>query len=306
VRLAGAQKASLWIRIRLAKVGWLAWLSRFYFRRTADYKIATYRNRIVRHSYCGHQFAVALEDPVAEDWYDHDWPVMPELACLSRSRLGQGARVFDLGAHQGVVALMLSRFVGSDGQVVAVESERHNFEVAVRNRDLNEVRNLEILHAAGGATEGSLYFRGGLNGTVASRGRVGLARVPALTVDGLAGRFGVPDVVFVDVEGFEQEVLRGAVDILAGGRTDFFVEVHVGYGLEDFGGSARSVLEHFDPGRFQLLVSPARSELEDYRFGALEDHLDLLANRFFLIALAKGDAVGSPSAVSAWHQSRGA
>lgn len=271
---------------RLANVRALAWPARLYFRGTADYKIAAYGNRIVSHSYGGHRLSISLEDPVAESWYDHDWPLMPELSCLCGSRLRTGARVFDLGAHQGVVALILARLVASSGQVVAVEAERHNFEVAVRNRDLNEASNLEILHAAGGAADGSLYFRGGLNGAVANAGRVGLARVPAVSIDGLAERYGVPDVVFIDVEGYENEVLRGGTHTLAAGKTDFFVEVHVGYGLESLGGSAQAVIDHFDPDRFRRLASPGGSERDEYRFCEVNERPHLLADRFFLISLA--------------------
>jgi FkbM family methyltransferase len=268
----------------------MAWLARLHFRRAIRHEISAYRNRVTSHSYGGQEFLVSLEDPVAEAWYDHEWPLTPELACLSSSRLTRGARVFDLGAHQGVVALMLSRLVGPEGQVVAVEAERHNFEVAVRNRDLNGASNLELIHAAGGAGEGRLHFSGGLNGTVADRGWVGHARVRSLSVDALVDRYGSPAVVFIDVEGYEHEVLRGSRRTLAAGNTDFFVEVHVGHGLEDLGGSAQSVLDHFDDTRFRLLISPARGELERYEFGALDEHTELLADRFFLIALAGAGA----------------
>jgi FkbM family methyltransferase len=285
-RLARAQARLGAARAGLANLSAVAWPARFYFRHTADRKIASYSNHVVHHSYGGHQLAISLEDPVAEDWYDHDWPLMPELARLRASRLRSGARVFDLGAHQGVVAMILARLVGPDGQVVAVEAERHNFEVALTNRNLNAASNVEILHAAAGAGEDSLYFRGGLNGAVASSGRFGLARVPAVSVDRLAELYGTPDVVFVDVEGYEQEVLRGAARTLTGGETDFFVEVHVGYGLESLGGSASSVLERFDPNRFRRLVSPARGEREEYSFRELDERPDLLDERFFLVALA--------------------
>jgi FkbM family methyltransferase len=283
---SAAQSRPSPLKSQLANLGVLAWPSRLYFRRTADRQIAAYRKRVVHHRYGGHPLAISLEDPVAEEWYDHDWPLMPELVRLRESRLGAGARVFDLGAHQGVVALTLARLVGPAGQVVAVEAERHNFAVAVRNRDLNHAPNLEIVHAAAGASDGSLYFRGGLNGNVARRGRVGLARVPAVTVDGLARRYGAPDVVFIDVEGYEQEALRGAARTIAGGRTDFFVEVHVGLGLESLGGCAGSVLAQFDRERHRLLVSPAHNEREQYDFHELDESGDALAARFFLIALA--------------------
>jgi FkbM family methyltransferase len=256
------------------------------FRYVIGRRVARYPNRVVRHTYGAHELAISLEDPVAEEWYDHDWPVTPELVCLGNSRLVPGARVFDIGAHQGVVALMLSHLVEPDGEVVAVEAERHNYEVAVRNRDLNGRANLELVNAAGAAKEGWLHFRGRLNGTVEERGRVGLARVPAVTVDSLATRHGAPDVVFVDVEGYEHEVLRGAQQTLASGTTDFFVEVHVGHGLEGLGGSAQMVLEHFDPGRFRRLVSRAGNERDRYELLPIEQSAGVLADRFYLVALA--------------------
>jgi FkbM family methyltransferase len=274
------------IRARIVRARAVAWPSRFLIRYLVGRRVSHYPNRVVRHTYGGYDFSISLEDPVAQAWYDHDWPLMPELESLRTSRLVAGARVFEIGAHQGVVALMLSRLVEPAGEVVAVEAEQHNFEVAVRNRDRNEAGNLQLTHAAGGANDGWLQFRDRLNGTVVKGGRVGLTRVRALTVDSLAARHGAPDVVFIDVEGYEHEVLRGAQQTLAAGKSDFFVEVHVGYGLEDLGGSVQMVLDHFDPTRFQLLVSPSCSELEHYDLHPISERPDMFTDRFYLVALA--------------------
>ncbi|HEY5491738.1 MAG TPA: FkbM family methyltransferase [Gemmatimonadaceae bacterium] len=65
-----------------------------------------------------------------------------------RGRLGPGARVFDLGAHQGVVALMLAGIVGPEGQVIAVEAVPHNARIATQNATANACRQLVVLHAA--------------------------------------------------------------------------------------------------------------------------------------------------------------
>jgi FkbM family methyltransferase len=273
-------------KIRLANVGAIAWLARIRFRWSIRRRIERYRNRVAHHSYGGHDLAISLEDPVAEQWYDHDWPLTPELACLGQSRLKPGARVFDLGAHQAVVALIISRLVGPQGRVVALEAERHNFDVASRNKALNDAGNLEVVHAAAGGEDGWLNFTGGLNGSVVTDGGLGGARTRSRTVDSLAEEHGPPDVVFIDVEGFEHEVLRGAEKTLEAGMTDFFVEVHVGYGLEDLGGSAQEIVDYFGQPRYNVLVSPARGELEQYELGSLEGRAGLLAERFFLVALA--------------------
>ena len=75
-----------------------------------------------------------IVDAMGQGWYDQDWPPPAEIGVLSeRGRLREGARVFDVGAHQGVVAMMLGDLVGAAGRVVAVEATPHNAEVAGRN-----------------------------------------------------------------------------------------------------------------------------------------------------------------------------
>jgi FkbM family methyltransferase len=261
------------------------WISRLYFRLAIRMGIARHRNRVVHHDYGGFELAVSVEDPVGAQWYDHDWPMPPELAQLRESRLRPGARVFDLGAHQAVVALLLARLVEPGGEVIALEAEQHNYEVALHNRQLNDAGNLTVLHAAAAAAPGELTFTGGFNGNVVKSGGLGTARVSAECVDGLAARFGTPDVVFVDVEGFEHEVLAGARETIAAGKTDFFVEVHVGHGLEDLGGTGAAVLACFPPERYRLLGCRAAGELEGYEFAPIGEPADLLADRFFLLAL---------------------
>src|SRR5262245_32903595 len=99
-------------------------------------RLNAYPRRVVRHEYGGFPFEVVITDPVGADWYDHDVPLPPEVPLLRRGRLRTGARVFDLGAHQGVVALILARIVGAGGQVVAVEAMAHNARCAEENRAL--------------------------------------------------------------------------------------------------------------------------------------------------------------------------
>jgi FkbM family methyltransferase len=251
---------------------------RRYRRRKIASLISGYTPHDVEHLYSGHALRVHLADPLAEGWYDRDWPEWEIVRFLrDRDVLAAGGLIFDLGAHQAVVALLLARHVGDDGRVVAVEAEPHNARVANVNRELNGAENLTVIHAAAAAAEGSATFAEGLNGVIDKRTTAGNVKVPAVSIDGLTRKFGTPNLVFIDVEGYEGEVLRGAQETLANGTTSFAVEVHATIG--DYGDSPAGIVECF----------------RDFdRYVAKEDDEPLLqldgpppSGRFFLVAMPR-------------------
>lgn len=245
--------------------------------------IATFPARVVEHTYGAGPLKVLLADPLSQGWYDHDWPQLPEIAMLRGTRLRAGGRVFDLGAHQGVVALMLGREVGPSGLVVAVEANPHNAAVAARNRDLNDMPQVEIIQAAVSNRPGVVIFNEGLDGQLDDgSGSGGRMSVEGMTLDSLAERFGAPDLVMIDVEGAECLALEGGTHVLASGAV-FAVEVHVGCGLEKLGGSVERLFSYFPTDQFVLL---GRREHED-RFAPIAKEDPIAQSRFFVLALPK-------------------
>ena len=83
----------------------------------------------VKHTYGGHGFEAHIVDSLARGWYDRDWERLDEINMLGANGLRSGCLVFDLGAHQNVVAMMWAKEVGPSGTVTSVEASRHNFEV---------------------------------------------------------------------------------------------------------------------------------------------------------------------------------
>src|SRR4051812_9218724 len=88
-----------------------------------------YPRRVVQHEYAGRRMRVMIGTGYGER-YDGNWGELGEIAVLKQHRLRPGARVFNLGANHGVIALMLADAVGTDGQVVALEADPVNAELA--------------------------------------------------------------------------------------------------------------------------------------------------------------------------------
>ena len=236
---------------------------------------------VATHVFGSRRLSVHVVDAMGRSWYDHDWATPAEIRVLAqRGRLRDGARVFDVGAHQGVVAMILADLTGTAGQVIAVEATPHNADVARRNAALNGFSQITVLHAAGADAPGTLHFSPRMNGHVAEAGEASVA-VRAVTVDELTDEHGPPEVLFVDVEGFELHVLRGAQRTLEVHRPDLFVEVHMGAGLERFGDAAD--LLALIPGGNEILVS--RTDEGPYR--PLEEARDELRHHSRIVALAR-------------------
>jgi FkbM family methyltransferase len=237
--------------------------------------VCLFRPYKVRHNFGGFDLTVHITDRTGKTWYDNDWKELPEHALLKTRSLKPGARVFDLGAHQGVVALMVSRIVGETGTVVALEPGQHNFETAMKNKQANSADNLTLLCAAASNRSGEISFTDGMNG------RIGPGTIrPAYSVDDLAVKYGRPDIVKIDVEGYEAIVLEGAKATLAV-KPDWYVEVHTGLGLEANGGSPEQIVKLFRDLGYNLYVQ------DDIKYNAPFRPLDKIPNRWFqLVATA--------------------
>ena len=230
---------------------------------------------------------IKLADGLAEGWYDHDWDELPEIARLSGSRLTTGCTVYDCGAHQGVVALILAGIAGPTGRVIAVEANAHNAAVARENVARNAAGRapVEVVQAAVAGRDGSLTFDQNLNGQIAGkRRRAGNQTVPAVTLNTLAGRFPQPDVVFLDIEGAEADALTAADELFRDSQCpDWYVEVHARHGLEALGGSVAGVVAFFrDRGYAVEYCTGAQTEFRPLS-AAIEP---TLTDRFLLIATA--------------------
>jgi FkbM family methyltransferase len=179
--------------------------------------------------------------------------------------------------------MILGNVVGTAGLVVAVEAEPFSADVARRNVTLNGMEQVRIVNAALAEASGSLPA--GRQGMSPHEDRFhywAVQGIKGITLDELSLTYGFPDVLFIDVDGFECQVFRGGPLTLQH-KPDCCVEVHVGVGLEKEGGSLQEVLSFFPQDQFELFV--ASNELSE--FVPISPDSPLFQARFFLVALSK-------------------
>jgi FkbM family methyltransferase len=156
------------------------------------------------------------------------------------ANVGEGAVVFDVGAHIGVVTFGAARLVGKTGRVVAFDSDPENVASLREACVLNHFeQNVQVVHAAvwSYTTDRGVSFRRGAtrrsHGGVAADGYQPVLAdgptltVPATTLDAFIACSGLtPKLVKIDVEGGEYEVLRGGEALFANVRPYIVMEVH--------------------------------------------------------------------------------
>lgn len=249
-------------------------------------KLEKFESYIVEHSYCGYILKIVIADELAQGWYDHDWKKLPEVEFLKNKIQKKDALIFDIGAHQGIVAQVLAKTAGTTGKVIAIEANPHNAKIMKENCKLNNISNLETIHAAIAEKDGELYFNEGLNGGVdPGNGEWGRVKTEAICIDTLVERFGIPDLIFLDVEGFELKALEGAKKNFSKIK-NWFIEVHAEFQLQSHGGSVNEVFNYFPEANYTCFISyDADDHFEELSTkGSLDQ---LIKSRFFLIAIQK-------------------
>ncbi len=246
-----------------------------------------FAERQIQASYLGHNLTLNIADPMSLDWYSPGNETMPEVALLQDGKLKPGARVFDLGAHQGVVAVVLAKLVGEKGEVLAVEANPFHAKLARRNAESNKTPQLTVAQCAVSDGPGVLRFSDDWGGQHPDARGV---EVEMLSLDALSEKYGMPDVLFIDVEGFELKVLEGGQKTLAA-SPDLFIEMHLDGQLQEQGGSLEKILAHLPEGRYERLALDPEAHATPAGMQPVPvEKADFTGRRFYLIARARSQS----------------
>lgn len=159
----------------------------------------------------------------------------PELLSAFRAAVAQARVVFDVGAATGLHTILAAR-TNPSAHVYAFEPQSHNHRALNDNLHLNQIENVTVLNTALGDVPGEAALEHSVGGEIAGIGthRISLAadagvpRVTMSTIDLLVaqGEVEPPDVVKIDVEGFEVRVVRGMQETLRRCRPVVLLELH--------------------------------------------------------------------------------
>lgn len=173
----------------------------------------------------------------------YDWRNL----ALAKALCAPGDTIVEVGANIGTETLGFADIVGGQGKVYAFEPLPSNVRDLARSLCLNEARNVEVIEKAASDTCGSVRFRlpehchqSGMGHLVQSATPAGeMLEVPCATLDSMSAKLGRARMIFVDVEGAEVLVLRGARGYIAAHRPALVVEAvahqldRLGFGLAD-------------------------------------------------------------------------
>jgi FkbM family methyltransferase len=143
--------------------------------------------------------------------------------------------VLDIGANIGYYVLVEARLVGVNGKVYAVEPVQGNVDLLKKNVRLNNLENVAISQLAIGECNGesAIYVSNFSNLCAMDKNFVGgkiigVQSVSEETVDSFLNNKSSPNLIRMDVEGYEYQIIRGMPQTLKG-DVRILVELHPTY-----------------------------------------------------------------------------
>jgi FkbM family methyltransferase len=214
-----------WLRAPARSLDWGWQQTRFLLGRR-DLLVIRPGLRLVSHPLAyRHSYFAQVEDPEQAAEFD-----------TFIAHCTAGMVFFDVGAHFGLFALTAVHYGGPTARAVAVDASPAAARMIQTQARLNQVADrLQVVCACACDTAGTRamvavgplaegYYTPPTTQTPASE----VTLTPAVTLDGLADQTGLrPTHVKIDVEGFEEAVLRGGRRLLMGPEPPLlFLELH--------------------------------------------------------------------------------
>ena len=231
-----------------------------------------------------------------------------------RRFLKPGMTAIDIGANLGVYSLPLAGLVGPSGRVFSYEPGSEARTLLEHSRDLNRLRNLEVIGAAlsDSAGEGHLAFA--WSSELRALGSAGVGepvRITTLDLEDATQVWSSPDFIKIDAEGEEERIIVGGRKFFATHSPLVMFEIKAGDKVNE---QLRAIFPTIGYSLFRqlagapvLVPEDARQPLDGYElnlFAAKPDRVSALSQQGLLAtaipAWAPSEDVGKRGFL--WHR----
>jgi len=175
--------------------------------------------------------------PSASNWQSLFSRYEPKVGATIKRNLRLGGVFFDIGAHVGWFTLFAAKIVGPSGRVFSFEPAPDVY--ALLSENVHDLKNVRTLGCGIGNIDGDLEFAAHgtlptgsfveavteINRRFAPDTPIQNVKVDIHRIDTLLPQMKAPDLVKIDVEGFELNVLDGAKQLLTL-QPALIIEIH--------------------------------------------------------------------------------
>jgi len=215
---------------------------------------------VIQRQVAGETCQFYIGNVTGKSWYGSPVDASLEMTFVKDRIVRPGMVVFECGAHHGAQTILLSRWVGASGKVVAIEPGSENTAILKKNVELNALDNVAVVNKAAAAHNGSVAMRLASNSAVSVRqSGWNIGRFETVTLDQVALDHNLaPDFLKIDVEGFEFDVLEGSSSILSKVPA-VFIEIHT-LSLPRYGRKFEDLWRYMNPALYDIFIQSEDDE----------------------------------------------
>lgn len=176
----------------------------------------------------------------------------PETTIFLQKKLRKGDVYIDIGANVGTTTLVAAKTVGLAGVVFCFEPNKSAYLALLENIKINNLNNVMAKQYALGSTEGTVSFSNNNNDDMNRiADSTGGSLVSVAILDSFSRHISGIRLIKIDVEGYEMEVLAGAVETLK--KTDMVIFESIEKNAQKYGFKVSDLISFFRAHNFRIM-----------------------------------------------------
>jgi FkbM family methyltransferase len=200
-----------------------------------------------------------------------------EESALLRKLVKNGQSIINVGANVGYTTLLLSKLVGTRGQVIAIEPEKLNINLLRRNLFTNHATNVTMIGCAAAAENGQIDLflspdNAGDHRTTYNELSSSIVKVPCYRLDHILEFADQIDGLVIDAQGFDHRIIEGA-SFIHNSKCKFVMTEFWPAGILEAGDSPQKVFSKYQQMFESVVDVPSGSDLSTLGY---EDALEIM------------------------------